>query len=85
VPAAPGIIPHLATKTSWRLGGGIETMLRQTGLGAPVTLRTAFRTIGNTDGRASVIVSTTVHVTSHNVMLGLAYEFSGPMPIAAKY
>jgi hypothetical protein len=28
---------------------------------------------------------TIVHVTTHIVMLGLAYEFSGPMPIVAKH
>jgi hypothetical protein len=27
----------------------------------------------------------TVHVTTYIVMLGLAYQFSGPMPIVAKY
>jgi hypothetical protein len=43
------------------------------------------RTISNADSRAPFIVHTTVHVTTHIVMLGLAYEFSGPMPIVAKY
>jgi hypothetical protein len=58
----------------------VPNWLARAGIATPTFGRLA------TPTAASLSLShTTVHVTTHIVMLGLAYEFSGPMPIVAKY
>jgi hypothetical protein len=58
----------------------VPNWLARAGIATPTFGRLA------TPTAASLSLShTTVHVTTHIVMLGLAHEFSGPMPIVAKY